>query len=75
VQVTALTHEFAHASGEHEAPCGLHDAAEHLAMAPAPDVALGVPIPLVTAAAARGFDPLPPVSVRGSAARAPPPLR
>jgi hypothetical protein len=74
VQVTALTHELAHASGEHDAPCGLHIAADHLAMAPAPEVALGAPIALANAAAPGGFDGLPPLPVRWSEARAPPRL-
>jgi hypothetical protein len=74
VQVTALTHELAHASGEHDAPCGLHVAADHLVMAPAPDVPLGAPIALANAAAPGGFDALPPVPVRWNDARAPPRL-
>jgi hypothetical protein len=74
VQVTALTHEIAHVSGEHDTPCGLHVAADHLVMAPAPDVVLGAPVALANAAAPGGFEVLPPAPVRGSEARAPPRL-
>jgi hypothetical protein len=74
VQVTALAHEIAHASGEHDAPCGSHVAANHLVMAAAPDVALGAPAALANAAAPRGVDALPSAPIRWTEARAPPRL-
>jgi hypothetical protein len=42
VQAVALSHEVQHLTGQHDAPCGLHDAAEHVAMATAPEPALAV---------------------------------
>jgi hypothetical protein len=37
VQATALAHEVQHVLHLHDGPCGLHVAADHLAMAPAPE--------------------------------------
>jgi hypothetical protein len=42
VHMTALAHEFEHVLHQHDAPCGLHVVADHLAMAPAPEPALAV---------------------------------
>ena len=42
VQATALAHEVQHALHLHDGPCGLHVAADHLAMAPAPEPGLAV---------------------------------
>jgi hypothetical protein len=47
VQATALAHEIQHVLHQHDGPCGLHVAADHLAMAPAPDPALAVEPALV----------------------------
>jgi hypothetical protein len=74
VQAIALSHEAQHLTGEHDVPCGLHDAVEHVAMATAPEPALAaVPAPVA--------DRVPPtpdaVQTRPShpsAARAPPAL-
>jgi hypothetical protein len=74
VQAVALSHEAQHLAGQHDVPCGLHDAAEHVAMATAPEPALAV----VLAPAA---DRVPPTSgvtqarpSHPSDARAPPAL-
>jgi hypothetical protein len=42
VQATALAHEIQHVLHLHDGPCGLHVAADHLAMAPAPEPAPAV---------------------------------
>jgi hypothetical protein len=73
VQFTALAHEIAHVSGEHDGPCGLHVAADHLVMGPAPDVALGASVAPADLAPG-ALDVLPPAPVRWSGARAPPRL-
>jgi hypothetical protein len=39
VQVTALSHEFEHVMHRHDAPCGLHVAADHLVIVSAPEPA------------------------------------
>jgi len=49
VQATALAHEIAHVAHQHDAPCGLHVVADHLAMAPAPEPALAVIVAPVSA--------------------------
>jgi hypothetical protein len=74
VQAVALSHEIRHLTGQHDVPCGLHDAAEHIAMATAPEPALAVvPAPVA--------DRVPPTSgvaptlpSHPSDARAPPAL-
>lgn len=71
-QVSALVHEFEHVLHQHDAPCALHVAAEHLAMAsvPVPGNAV-MPVPATRAASPSLVEP-PPASVRPSGARAPP---
>jgi hypothetical protein len=74
VQAVALSHEIQHLAGQHDEPCGLHDAAEHVAMATAPEPALAV----VPAPAADRVTPTPGSTQarpsHPSAARAPPAL-
>jgi hypothetical protein len=72
VQATALAHEIQHVLHLHDRPCGLHVAADHLAMAPAPEPALAVE--LAPAAEQLSFSPeaRPLRLVRLSEARAPP---
>jgi hypothetical protein len=72
VQATALAHEIRHVSNLHEGPCGLHDAAEHLAMAPPPEPAPVVALAPATRAPSAALGPrrLPPTRLSG--ARAPP---
>jgi hypothetical protein len=36
-QLTALAHELTHVFGQHQAPCALHEAAEHHVMASPPE--------------------------------------
>jgi hypothetical protein len=70
--VTALAHEFEHVLHQHEAPCALHVAADHLAMATAPVPALAVsPAPLPGKLAPSQVARLP-LQARSAAARAPP---
>jgi hypothetical protein len=72
VQVTAVAHELHHVLGHHDASCGLHVAADHLAMVPAPEAALArIPGP-VAGAVATALDVLLPPPSRPSDARAPP---
>jgi hypothetical protein len=48
VQATALAHEIRHVLHLHDGPCGLHVAADHMAMAPAPEPVLAVePAPVI----------------------------
>jgi hypothetical protein len=74
VQAVALSHEVQHVTGEHDVPCGLHDAAEHVVMATAPEPTLA----LVPAPVADRVPPTPDVirtrPAHPSAARAPPAL-
>jgi hypothetical protein len=41
-QVTVLSHEFAHLLHQHDAPCALHVAADHLTMVAPPEPAMAV---------------------------------
>jgi hypothetical protein len=74
VQAVALSHEVQHLTGEHDVPCGLHDAAEHVVMATSLELALA----LVPAPVADRVPPTPDVvrtrPAHPSAARAPPAL-
>jgi hypothetical protein len=72
VQATALAHEFEHVLHQHDAPCGLHVAAEHLVIVAAPVPALAVPLVPSTDAVAFAIGQWPPLSARPSSARAPP---
>jgi hypothetical protein len=72
VQATALAHEIQHVAHQHDAPCGLHIAADHLAMAPAPEPALAVVVDPVTASLPASLDALIAPPPRCSEARAPP---
>jgi hypothetical protein len=71
-QLTALTHEFEHVLHQHEVPCALHVAAEHLTVvtAPAPPL-VAAPTPLAAMPLANA-DLASPRSERSTAARAPP---
>ncbi len=72
VQATAVAHELRHVLGHHDAPCGLHVAADHLAMVPAPEAALAQTLAPATGDVVPALDvPLPPPP-RPSGARAPP---
>jgi len=42
VQATAIAHEVQHVLHQHDGPCGLHVAADHLVMAAAPEAAPAV---------------------------------
>ncbi len=72
VQVTALSHEFEHVVHRHDAPCGLHVAADHLVIVSAPEPAPAVGLAPATGDVSRstGAPLSPPVRPRG--ARAPP---
>jgi hypothetical protein len=72
VQATALAHEFEHVLHQHDAPCGLHVAAEHLVIVSVPAPALAAPLAPSTGAIAFAIGSLPPLSARPSCARAPP---
>jgi hypothetical protein len=72
VQATALAHEIQHVLHLHDGPCGLHVAADHLAMAPAPEPGLATELAptveqVLSCLSARLFRP-----ARPSEARAPP---
>ena len=72
VQATALSHELEHVTHQHDAPCGLHVAADHLVLVPAPEP----PVPVALAPAANNVSAplgrLLPSPVRANGARAPP---
>jgi hypothetical protein len=72
VQATALAHEVQHVMHLHDGPCGLHVAADHLAMAAAPDAPPAVTLVPVDSAAdpSPGAPPAPPTPPSGG--RAPP---
>jgi hypothetical protein len=72
VQATAVAHELHHVLGHHDASCGLHVAADHLAMVPAPEAALTQPPGPVAGAVPSALDVLLPPPSRPSGARAPP---
>jgi hypothetical protein len=73
-QVTALAHEFEHVLHQHEAPCALHVAADHLSMVTTPMPALAVsPVPL-TDKLSLSQNVQPQLRPRSAAARAPPRL-
>lgn len=71
-QMTAQAHEFEHVLHQHEAPCALHVAAEHLTIvtSPVPPV-VATPTPLASMPLSNASVLLPPC-VRASDARAPP---
>jgi hypothetical protein len=71
VQAAALAHEFEHVLNQHDAPCGLHVAADHLVIVSAPEPATVPRVPS-TAAATLATGHLPPFPARPSSARAPP---
>lgn len=71
-QVTALAHEFEHVLHQHDAPCALHVAADHLVIVAAPAPALAVaPVPGAGTLSPPKVVLLPP-RARSSDARAPP---
>jgi hypothetical protein len=72
VQTTALAHEFEHVLHQHDAPCGLHVAADHLVIVSAPGPALGMLLVPSTDGAAFAIGHLPAPPARPSLARAPP---
>ena len=72
VQATALAHEIQHVLHLHDGPCGLHVAADHLAMAPAPEPALAVEPASPTEPLLSSPDARPLRVARLSEARAPP---
>jgi hypothetical protein len=72
VQATALSHEFEHLLHLHDAPCGLHVAAEHLVIVSAPAPALAVPLVPATGGVSLVLGLLQPPPLRPSTARAPP---
>jgi hypothetical protein len=72
VQAAALSHEFEHLLNRHDAPCGLHVAADHQVIVVAPPPPAAAPL----AAASRSFSvspqlPPPHLALPGDA-RAPP---
>lgn len=72
VPATALSHEFEHLLHRHEAPCGLHVAAEHLVIVTAPEPALAVPLVPATGDESFALGLRQAAPARPSAARAPP---
>jgi hypothetical protein len=72
VQATALAHEIQHVLHLHDGPCGLHVAADHLAMAAAPEPALTVKPAPVSEQPLSSPDARPFRRSRLSEARAPP---
>jgi hypothetical protein len=72
VQTTAVVHELQHVLHLHDGPCGLHVAADHLAMAPAPEPALTVAPAPATEPFSSAPDAPRPGPARLTAARAPP---
>jgi hypothetical protein len=72
VQATALAHEIKHVTHQHDAPCGLHVVADHLAMAPAPEPALAVVVEPLAAPLPASLDAVIAPPPRCSEARAPP---
>lgn len=72
VQATALAHEVQHVLHLHDGPCGMHVAADHLAMAPAPEPAMAIELaPAIEQVLSCVGGPLL-LSARLSEARAPP---
>jgi hypothetical protein len=72
VQAGALAHEWQHVLGQHEAPCGLHVIADHLAMVPAPEPVLAVALAPAAGPVSPHADVLLPAPARPRTARAPP---
>jgi hypothetical protein len=72
VQATALSHEIEHVLHQHDAPCGLHVAAEHLVIVSAPEPALAVPLVPAVDGVSFALGLLQPPLARPSPARAPP---
>ena len=73
-QVTALAHEIQHVSHEHEGPCALHVAADHLAMASPPAAISSVPFAAEGCAASLAVTVAAQDSTLPHSARAPPVL-
>jgi hypothetical protein len=71
-QLTALTHEFEHVLHQHEAPCALHVAAEHLTIVAPPSLPLPAALTPLAAMPLANTDVLPSFGERSTAARAPP---
>jgi len=72
VRATALAHEVQHVVHAHDGPCGLHDAADHLAMAPLPDAVLVTDLARAPEQLWSSRDALPFCPAPLSEARAPP---
>jgi hypothetical protein len=72
VQATALAHEIKHVLHVHDGPCGLHVAADHLAMAPAPEPTLASELVPAIGQLLSLLDARPSPAARPSGARAPP---
>ena len=71
-QVTALAHEFEHVLHQHEAPCALHVAADHVTIVTSPIPPLAAtPTPVASMPVSK-TSVLLPLCERSSDARAPP---